>query len=58
MKRVLLPVGCIAILTVLTVAYGLSPYLWSTSHIRSDEGSYEPLLMRSLTTVPGNNYAD
>lgn len=34
MKRLLLPVGCIAILAVLAAAYGLSPYSWSTSHIK------------------------
>ena len=34
MKRLLLPVGCIAILAVLAVAYGVSAYSWSTSHIR------------------------
>jgi hypothetical protein len=34
MKRLLLPVGCIAILAVFALAYGLSPYSWSTSHIR------------------------
>lgn len=33
MKRCLLPVGSIAILAVLAVAYALSPYSWSTSHI-------------------------
>jgi len=34
MKRLLLPVGCIAILAVLAVAYVVSAYSWSTSHIR------------------------
>jgi hypothetical protein len=34
MKRFLLPVGCIAILAVLALAYALSPYSWSTSRIR------------------------
>ena len=34
MKRFLLPVGGIAILAVLAEAYAVSPYSWSTSHIR------------------------
>jgi|SRR4051812_2408442 hypothetical protein len=34
MRRLLLPVGCIAILAILAVAYGVSAYSWSTSHIR------------------------
>jgi hypothetical protein len=34
MKRLLLPLGCIAILAVLAVAYCVSPYSWNTSHIR------------------------
>jgi len=34
MKQLFLSVGCIAILTVFALAYGLSPYSWSTSHTR------------------------
>jgi hypothetical protein len=34
MKQLLLSVGCVAIITVLALAYCLSPYSWSTSHIR------------------------
>lgn len=34
MNRFLLPAGCIAILAVLAAAYAVSPYSWSTSHIR------------------------
>ena len=33
MKRLLLPIGRIAILAVLAVAYGVSAYSWSTSHL-------------------------
>ena len=51
MKRVLLPVGCVAILTVLAVAYGLSPYSWSTSHIRvsliEENGGHQAMLQNT-----------
>lgn len=34
MKQLVLSVGCVAILTVFAFAYCLSPYSWSTRHIR------------------------
>jgi hypothetical protein len=55
MKRLLLPVGCIAILAVLAVAYCVSPYSWNTSHIRvslSEKNGGQQAMLQNTGILP------